>query len=107
MHVGADLPADISNRGFKRGIRQWLSLSFADSQPSRRGSLGLSTLVREVAMKQRPKVIGDRHAVFIAIPLKTDRNGPAPFVDVDEVHAEQAMSAGEIIPVAYALPCTE
>lgn len=58
-------------------------------------------------MKQRPKVIGDRHSMFIAIPLETDRDGPATFIDVDEFHAEQAVSAGDIIPVAYALSCTE
>jgi hypothetical protein len=58
-------------------------------------------------MKQRPKVIGDWYSMFIAIPLETDRDGPAAFVDVDEFHAEQAMSAGEIIPVADALSCTE
>ena len=45
--------------------------------------------------------------MLIAIPLETDRDGPATLVDVDECHSKQAMSAGAVIPVAYALSCTE
>ena len=73
MDAGADLAADISNDDSKAAYET--AFPFLCGQPAKPPRLSLvhSTLVHEVTMEQRPKVIGDRHAMFVPSAFESNR----------------------------------
>jgi hypothetical protein len=58
---------------------------------------------REIALKQRPEVVGDGHAMLVTCFFEAHRYRSASVVDICKRHTQDAMSSGNVVPATDAL----
>jgi hypothetical protein len=62
---------------------------------------------REIALKQRPEVVGDGHAVLVTCAFEAHRNRSSSFINVRKRHTQDAMSSDNVVPITDALSGTD